>query len=276
MDNIRKEIITFLIILAVLNVGFNSLIIASGATIDQNVPSALGLMFSPAIAALLTQFIYYRNLRGFGWKWGKSRYQILAYVVPAIYVFISYGLILILGLGRLNTEIASKVTIFDFLQSATLGILINCVIVAGEEIGWRGFLLPKLAKIMNFTKASIIVGGIWILCHVPLILFVKDFYPYSTPIGYGLLCFSIAAMGVNIAINWLRLNSGSVWTAIIFHAVHNQFVQDLDPLIINTGLTRYFASSEYGLMLALAGAIIGWLFWRRRNVLPAVGSVTES
>lgn len=276
MDNIRKEIITFLVILAVLSVGFNTLIIASGATIDQNIPSALGLMFSPAIAALLNQFIYYRNLRGFGWKWGKSRYQILAYVVPMIYVLISYGLILMLGLGRLNTEIANKVTIVYFLQSATLGILINCVIVAGEEIGWRGFLLPKLAKIMSFTKASIIVGGIWILGHVPLIIFVKDFYPYSTPVWYGLLCFSIAAMGVNIAINWLRLNSGSVWTAIIFHAVHNQFVQDLDPLIINTGLTRYFASMEYGLMLALAGVIVGWLFWRRRNELPAVDSVTES
>ena len=274
MDNIRKEIITFLVILAVLSVIFNTLIITGGGQVDQNIPYALGLMFSPAFAALLTQFIYNRNLRGFGWKWGKTRYQILAYAVPTIYVLISYSLILLLGLGRLNTEIASEFTIVDILLSATLGVFVNCVIVLGEEIGWRGFLLPKLAKIMSFTKASIIVGVIWILCHVPIIIFA-DHYTSSTPVWYGLICFSVAAMGVNIAINWLRLKSGSVWTAVIFHAVHNQFVQDLDPLIIDTGLTQYF-TKEFGVMLALAGVIVGWVFWRRRNELLAVGSVTES
>jgi hypothetical protein len=128
---------------------------------------------------------------------------------------------------------------------------------------------------MSFTKASIIVGAVWILCHIPLIIFVEDFYPYSTPVWYGLVCFSVAAMGVNIAINWLRLKSGSVWTAVIFHAVHNQFVLDLDPLIVDTGLTQYF-TLEYGVMLALAGVIVGWVFWRRRNELLAVDSVTES
>jgi len=127
---------------------------------------------------------------------------------------------------------------------------------------------------MNFTKASIIVGVIWILVHVPLIVFA-DYYTSSTPVWHGLICFSVAAMGVNMAINWLRLKSGSVWTAVIFHAVHNQFVQDLDPLIIDTGLTQYF-TSEFGVMLALAGVIVGWVFWHRRNELPSVSSVAGS
>jgi membrane protease YdiL (CAAX protease family) len=82
-------------------------------------------------------------------------------------------------------------------------------------------------------------------------------------------------MGVNIAINWLRLKSGSVWTAVIFHAVHNQVVQDINPLIIDTGITQYF-TLEFGVMLALAGVIVGWVFWRRRDELLTVGSVTES
>lgn len=274
MDNIRKEIVTFLVILVVLSVIFNTFIIIGGGQMDQNIPYALGLMFSPAFAALLTQFIYNRNLRGFGWKWGKTRYQILAYTIPMVYVLISYSLILLLGLGKLNTEIASELTIVDLLLSATLGVLVNCVIVVGEEIGWRGFLLPKLTRIMNFTKASIIVGVIWILVHVPLIVFA-DYYTSSTPVWHGLICFSVAAMGVNMAINWLRLKSGSVWTAVIFHAVHNQFVQDLDPLIIDTGLTQYF-TSEFGVMLALAGVIVGWVFWHRRNELPSVSSVAGS
>lgn len=79
-----------------------------------------------------------------------------------------------------------------------------------------------------------------------------------------------------MAMNWLRLKSGSLWTAVIFHAVHNQFVQDLDPLMIDTGFTPYFASSEFGLMLALVGAIVGWVFWRRRNEILAAGNVSDS
>jgi membrane protease YdiL (CAAX protease family) len=274
LDDIRKEIIAFLVILAVLSVIFNTLIITGGGQMDQNIPSALGLMFSPALAALLTQFIFNRNLRGFGWMRGKSRYQILAYAVPMVYVPISYCLILLLGLGKLNTEIASKVTIADILQSATLGVLVNCIIVLGEEIGWRGFLLPKLARIMSFTKASMIVGTVWILCHIPILIFA-DYNTGSTPVWYALICFSVLAMGVNVAINWLRLKSGSVWTAVIFHAVHNQFVQDLDPLIIDNGLTRYF-TSEFGVMLVLAGVITGWMFWRKRDELPAVDSASGS
>ncbi|MBN2257510.1 MAG: CPBP family intramembrane metalloprotease [Anaerolineaceae bacterium] len=255
MNNIRKEVITFLIIFTVQGVVFTTLIVTNGGPIDQNPLAALGFMFSPAFAALLTNFIYHKNLRGFGWKWGKTRYQIWAYVVPMIYALISYGLILLLGLGKLNTETASGLSVVDVLQSVTLGVVVNCVIVLGEEIGWRGFLLPKLTKIMSFTKASIIVGVVWILFHVPPILFVKDFYPYSTPVWYGLFCFSVAAMGVNFAINWLRLKSGSIWTAVIFHAVHNQIVLDLDSLVIDTGITQYF-TLEYGMMLALAGAIV--------------------
>lgn len=274
MGNTRKEIIAFLVILAVLSVIFNTLIITNGGQMDENIPYALGLMFSPAFAALLTQYIYNRNLRGLGWKWGKSRYQILAYAVPMLYVLISYSLILLLGLGKLNTEIASELTVVDILLAVTLGVLVNCILVLGEEIGWRGFLLPKLARIMSFTKASILVGVIWILAHIPIILFA-DYYTSSTPVWYGLLCFSVAAMGVNIAINWLRLKSGSVWTAVIFHAVHNQFVQELDPLIIDTGFTQYF-TQEFGVMLALAGVIVGWGFWRRRNELLAVHGVTEA
>lgn len=78
MFGIRKEIITFLIILTVLSVIFNSLIITGRGQMDQNVPYALGLMFSPAFAALLAHFINNRNLRGFGWKWGTLRITIPA------------------------------------------------------------------------------------------------------------------------------------------------------------------------------------------------------
>ncbi|MBN1311403.1 MAG: CPBP family intramembrane metalloprotease [Anaerolineae bacterium] len=271
--NIRREIITFLVILAVLSVVFNTLIITGGGLMAQNGLYALGLMFSPAFAALLVRFIYARNLRGFGWKWGKTRYQILGYVVPMIYVLISYSLILLLGLGKLNTEITNKLNIVDILQFATLNVMINCVIVVGEEIGWRGFLLPQLARIMSFTQASMIVGVVWTLCHYPILIFM-NYNTNSTPVWYSLICFSVLAMGVNMAMNWLRLKSGSLWTVIIFHAAHNEFIQELDPMIIDTGLTQYFIS-EFGVMLALAGVIVGWVFWRRRNELLATGNDTE-
>jgi uncharacterized protein len=57
------------------------------------------------------------------------------------------------------------------LAMATLGVLINCVPALGEEIGWRGLLVPELAKETTYVKTALISGGTWAVWHLPGILF---------------------------------------------------------------------------------------------------------
>ena len=82
------------------------------------------------------------------------------------------------------------------------------------------------------------------------------------------MCFTLAVMGLNFAINWIRLKSGSLWTAMFLHAAQNHYLQGrLERLTTNTGITPYILG-EFGIGVAVSVLIVGWIFWRKRTELP--------
>ena len=75
--------------------------------------------------------------------------------------------------------------------------------------------------------------------------------------------------GLSFALTWLRLKSGSLWTAVFLHASHNVFIQQFfTPFTYDTGNTAYFID-EFGIGLALVSLLIAYLFWKRRDELEA-------
>jgi hypothetical protein len=65
----------------------------------------------------------------------------------------------------------------------------------------------------------------------------------------------------------MRLKSGSVWTGMLLHASHNLFIQGVfDPLTQDTAVTKY-VRGVFGAALAVAGLVVGYLFWRKRAQL---------
>lgn len=145
---------------------------------------------------------------------------------------------------------------------------ISSVSALGEEIGWRGFLVPELAKITTFSRTALISGALWAVWHYPLILFAD--YRSTTPSWYATLCFTVMVVGISFPFAWLRLKSGSVWTGMILHASHNIFIQGVfDPLTRDTGITNWIIG-EFGAGLAVVGALVGLLFWQKRADLPEI------
>jgi membrane protease YdiL (CAAX protease family) len=146
----------------------------------------------------------------------------------------------------------------------TLGFIINCVAALGEEIGWRGLLVPELAKATSFTGTALISGGIWSIYHWPLIL-SGHYNGEGTPVWFALVCFSIMVIGISFPFAWLRLKSKSLWGAVFMHAAHNLFIQAIfNQLTSDTGLTEY-AIDEFGVGLALITILVAYLFWRKRH-----------
>jgi membrane protease YdiL (CAAX protease family) len=87
----------------------------------------------------------------------------------------------------------------------------------GEEIGWRGFVLPRLLEKYSALSASLILGSVWAIWHLPLIL-VNDFT------AHGALMPVIAA----ILFTWISQNAkGSVLLAILMHASYQNSVRYL-------------------------------------------------
>lgn len=281
--NAGKKIGFFLILTLVFSIVFQVLIITGGSLHAGNGLYVLLLMWSPGLAGLITQLVFEHSIKGLGWKPGKAKYLALAYILPAGYCLFVYGVTWLTGMGGLSSsqivEAATKVfpgnsqvnVAFLYIGfMGTAGVLLSLFSALGEEIGWRGLLVPELSKIMPFPLVSLFSGLIWALWHMPLILFSNYNLP-GTPKWYGALMFLIMVIGVSFIFAWLRLKSGSLWTAAILHASHNIFVQSIfTPLTVQTKITPYIID-EFGCGLALAAVILAVFFWLKRSevVSPA-------
>ena len=263
-ENARRRIYLFLVLTFALSAVF-WVLAGRGASVPQELIT-LGLMWCRGIAALVTMLAFRRNVRGLGWQRGPVRYLLLSYALPAVYAGVVYGLTWLLGWGALTTERVPEGQPWPVsaLTNATVLFLAGGLLPAlGEEIGWRGLLVPQLARLTSFTKTALISGAIWAVWHYPMILFAG--YHGDTPRWYALLCFTVMAVAMSFAFAWLRLRSGSLWTAVILHAAHNVFIQTIfDPLTRDTGFTAYI-TTEFGIGLAVAAVVVAVLCWSRRG-----------
>ncbi len=277
----RKKILTFLLI----TLGFSSIfyyfILSAGSLEANGGLYVLGLMWSPGVAGILTQLIFEHSLRGMGWKLGKFKYLLLAYAIPLGYCLVVYGITWLTGLGgvpapeliaQLRTSFGQNTStgmliLFYGLNMATFGVLTSMLSALGEEIGWRGVLVPELAKVTSYPKTALISGTVWALWHFPL-LFFSDYNMPGIPKWYAGLMFFIMVIGISFIFAWLRLKSGSLWTAALLHASHNLFVQSIfTPLTISTAITPYIID-EFGVGLAVLAVILALVFWRLSRRMP--------
>lgn len=260
-----REILTFLFLTFGLSSFFYYKFIKAGTLdVENGILYVLGLMWCPGLSGLITTLIFQRNLRGLGWSWGKTRYQVLSFFLPFLYAFPVYALVWVFALGELKPTFSTRPL------SYAVAIIFSCLTALGEEIGWRGFLVPRLYRLTGFMQASLISGAIWAFWHLPLILFSD--YNSGTPLWYGALCFSVTVVGISFAYAWFRLRTGSVWTAMFLHAMHNYFVQSqFDRITTDIGITAYL-TGEFGVGLAFAALVVTWIFWRKREKLPSAST----
>lgn len=244
---------------------------------------ALG--WSPAAAAFLTILITGGSLTDLGFRKSQPRFFLISIGIAWFLVVTVYGTAWLTGLGKFYDPsfVSNARDTFNITAASPLGVIaINCaiygtvgilfgsVLALGEEIGWRGLLVPELSRFTSFTRTSIISGGIWALWHFPVILFFG--YHSKAPIWYGLACASAAMILVSFPYAWLRLVSGSVWTVALFHGAHNVLFQEVfHPLTADTGITEY-AVGEFGALVILPVAFLVWLVYRNRHRIPNLAS----
>ena len=155
--------------------------------------------------------------------------------------------------------------IAEFGLLATRGVMLSAITAVGEEIDWRGFLVPELLKKCSYTQTSIIVAVIWNLFHYPILLFSD--YNNGVSTVASLISFTVSIFAVCFITTWLRIKSGSLWTGVIIHASHNLFIQGVfDPITIDKGYTKVF-TTEFGIGLAIVYVIIALYFWKRRELV---------
>jgi uncharacterized protein len=259
-----REIIVFLALTIILSTLVYIPIARAGTINGGQSKLASLLMFAPGLAAVITYLVFERSLRPVGWKLGKIQNLLLALVIPLIYCSIGYGLVWLTGRGKYNGQFPPNFPIFlvTMLFNGTLSAVL-------EEVAWRGFLVPKMMELTSFTKTALITGLLWAVWHYPLIIF-SNVVPGNNPPLHNLVCFTVFTVGVSFATAWLRLKSGSVWTAALLHGSHNVFMLHVFSSLTTDSGGTWLLLGEYGAVTAAMGLLLVVLFWSLRGRLPEV------
>ncbi|WP_051191622.1 CPBP family intramembrane glutamic endopeptidase [Microbacterium luticocti] len=137
--------------------------------------------------------------------------------------------------------------------------LFNSVLAAGEELGWRGWLLPALRPLGTWP-ALVISGAIWGFWHTPIILLGYNFGRTDVT---GVLFMIGGCIAWGVLLGWLRLRSASVWPAVLAHGSLNAV----------GGLVLMLRASGAPADLALVGPL-GVVAWGVQAVVVVVLAVT--
>lgn len=277
----NKRVVIFLTLTCLTTAPFWALAISTGENAGGRGAYAVGSMWGPGIAALLTCWISGQPIASLGWKWGRTRWQALSYLFPMVACFVAYGLVYTSGLGGFPnsetiaglrkslawTDTAPWMLISGwFALLATTGFIRGVAASLGEEIGWRGFLSPLLTKKFGFTKGALLTGAIWAAWHFPLMFFSN--YDTATPWWFAMPCFAVEVLSLAVIMSWIRMRSGSLWTGAVAHASVNLFNQAFfAPLTIPRGGITAYMIDESGCVLPLILLPMAIFAWSKRKSL---------
>jgi len=209
--------------------------------------------FGPTLSALLLTLINNgrADLRAllrrlFIWRVSIFWY-LISFLLPAIIVLLAIGLHILLG-GAVPEfrDPAQWYLVFPvFLYVLFFSVL-------GEEIGWRGYALPELQANHSALTASLIIGVIWGLWHVPL-WWIKGNLHQDIP----LTLFMLQIIAFSIIYTWMYNNTrGSLLIVHLFHTTSNITLGMLPVLPMDAGGNLRTLWLAVGLLWAFTIAIV--------------------
>ncbi|MBF8192675.1 CPBP family intramembrane metalloprotease [Nonomuraea sp. K274] len=233
------------------------------------------MMFTPAVGVLGVWAVSRRPFREWaaetgltlGERRGRTGVVVLcAWLGIPLLVFLAMGLsaaagLVSLDLGGLSLLRAAlegrgmevpaelgSVAVLQIVLATLTGPLLNAVLTLGEEWGWRGWLLPRLAATNGPLAGLLLSGAIWGVWHAPLTLLG---YNYPRLGSWAALVFIGFCVPAGVVFGWLRLRTGSVWPAVVAHGSLNAVA--LPALLLGD------AAAPPNEVLAGVTGLVGWI-----------------
>jgi membrane protease YdiL (CAAX protease family) len=158
----------------------------------------------------------------------KWRTPVWTYLFAVLFILIVY--IFTAGIVYLTDPAILKFRQLPGVAETVIYFFVIAIIGGplGEEIGWRGFLQPELLKRFNPAVASLFIGLIWLLWHIPLFWLEGAAQSGGSIIYFAL---SVFAMAFLFTLIYLKSN-GSLLLAILFHTMINYVSAFIIPGIL--------------------------------------------
>ncbi len=244
------------------------------------------IMFVPGVTALVLLAGRKGGLRSVRWGLGRPRYVLYAAIVPALMALLLVIVLSYLGLAEsphihaaghgVDVERGMFVLgkgeqtipffLLNLLVSALLVGALNGLVTVGEEIGWRGYLQPRLLHRFRLALAIPLLGLIWAHWHTPVILMGFN-YP-ETPVLGALVLWPATCICWSFVAAWVTINGESLWPAVVLHGSCNAFLGGMVDGMIYRG--PRLPADLIGIALWMAVAAAAWALTKMppRSTMP--------
>jgi uncharacterized protein len=221
----------------------------------------------PVIAVALTvAFTIPRGQRravwaGVGFNPRRGRGLLIAVVGPAVIIAVSFGVAAAFGVVSfpgLGPGFGRGVL------NVALTTIIFAVVFLGEEIGWRGFLLFRLAELMSGRRAAVVTGAFHAIFHLPLLVLTTTYQSEGKRwIVVPVVMVTLTLAGVWYG--WLRLWSGSIWPVSLSHSAFNNLMETVAGVAITTSPAMMaYVTTETGVATMIIMVLVAAYLLTRR------------
>lgn len=249
---------------------------------------ALG-MWGPGLAAIfVTLFVARKPFSSLRLNTlGPKRYYVWAWLLPPVLTIIGGLFTLAFGIAKLDLNFTMirtameaavggdevpvmAIVLSQVLLGLTLGPVFNMLFTMGEELGWRGYLLPQLLPLGQW-KAVLLSGIIWGVWHAPVIVQGHN-YPGYPILGVFMMIVFCVLLGT--IISWMYINTKSPWVAALAHGSINA-IAGLPILFLEPGFDMALGGTLAAPTAWIGMALfIAWLVWTKR--FPVNGQAEDT
>ena len=203
------------------------------------------VMFFPALGVVLTRLVTKEDFRNCWLRPNLNKnlkYYLLAWFAPGILTFLGAGVYFLFFPDNLDLSFSyftqtleaagapmetlpipiGLLMAIQCVQGLFMAPVLNCITCFGEEWGWRGYLLPKVSRLLPTVPTLLITGVIWGLWHAPLTMIGHNYgmdYPGFPFAGIAMMCLFCTSLGV--LMSYVTLKTKSCIPAILAHGAVN-------------------------------------------------------
>ena len=187
------------------------------------------------------------------WPLGLRSWPLTVGVCALTILVVPYGVALAVGTGHLVPTGGGALA--DLALNLAVNVVTMTVLVLGEEIGWRGYLLPRVQVVVPRRWAALVVGFVHGVFHLPLILLTTTYDSVGSRwVVAPMVVVTLTAAGVLYA--WLRDRSGSVWPVALAHATVNTLIDGAGLVVATAPVALAYTAGESGVATLGAVAVV--------------------
>lgn len=263
-EDARREVVVFLTVtfaLLALSTTVGVVEDVDVSRIDEATPlgqlAMFGQAFLPLVGVVVARLTTPRPRRT-GWGFRRTSWRslgiawgtgLVAAVVPAV-ICLGVGVLRLAG-GDVPPVVPLGLTVL---------VVPYLLLAIGEDVGWRGLLVTRLAQLGGPRSVVVVSGLAWGMFHWPLLIWLGG-TPDDVPTWFGLLSFTVGTTALGAVLANMQLRWG-LWPVVVAHATVNAAMYHVVAELTEERAHAGWLSGEVGIVSGVVLTAVALVWWR--------------